>query len=51
MSRAAYLILQNGTDYERNAIRAEKQTTGEHDITTAATMVLSLPILRVTLRR
>ncbi len=37
MSRAAYLILENGTVFEGKAFGAEKETTGELVFTTAMT--------------
>ena len=37
MSRAAYLILENGTVFEGKALGAEKETTGELVFTTAMT--------------
>ena len=54
MSRAAYLILENGTVFEGKAFGAEKETTGELVFTTAMTGYLETltdPILKVTLRR
>ena len=38
MSRAAYLILENGTVFEGKAFGAEKETTGELVFTTAMTV-------------
>ena len=37
MSRAAYLVLENGTVFEGKSFGAEKETTGELVFTTAMT--------------